>query len=238
MFALAERLAAQGQHPVLVDRLIEEASWGLDWVLRVRFGGGYRVGFGAHNFWSNNIAGDGDDRFVEAKNNPNANYIAAAAGAIAARVLRTRDPARATEALRIARDDWAHAIVGIEGPSTWHTPAFAASRMELAGIGITASIELWHATHEAQYRDKAVELARIVMASQQVARVGSTMPLSGFFTPAPIVTRSFISSTVPPIRRRWWRSPNSSTHCPITSTGCRGMRPWCVTPSTRSSRRA
>ncbi|HCT58910.1 MAG TPA: hypothetical protein DGD08_17045 [Gemmatimonas aurantiaca] len=185
MFALAERLAAQGQHPVLVDRLIEEASWGLDWVLRVRFGGGYRVGFGAHNFWSNNIAGDGDDRFVEAKNNPNANYIAAAAGAIAARVLRTRDPARATEALRIARDDWAHAIVGIEGPSTWHTPAFAASRMELAGIGITASIELWHATHEAQYRDKAVELARIVMASQQVARVGSTMPLSGFFYTGP-----------------------------------------------------
>lgn len=185
MFALAERLMTEGSHPALVDRLIEEATWGLDWVLRVRFDGGYRIGFGSHNFWSNNIAGDADDRSVEAKNNPNANYISAAAGAIAARVLRTRDPARAAEALRIARDDWAHAIVGIEGPSTWHTPAFAASRMELAGIGITASLELWRATGEAPYRDKAVELARIVMASQQVARVGSTMPLSGFFYTGP-----------------------------------------------------
>ena len=40
-----------------MERLIEEATWGLDWVLRVRFDGGYRVGFGPHNFWSNNIAG-------------------------------------------------------------------------------------------------------------------------------------------------------------------------------------
>lgn len=185
MFALAERLMANGDQPALVERLIEEATWGLDWVLRVRFDGGYRIGFGSHNFWSNNIVGDGDDRVVEAKNNPNANYIAAAAGAIAARVLRTRDPARAADALRIARDDWAHAIVGIEGPSTWHTPAFAASRMELAGIGITASLELWRATGEALYRDKAVELARIVTASQQQTRVGRILPLSGFFYTGP-----------------------------------------------------
>ncbi len=185
MFALAERLAAQGGSEALVERLIEEATWGLDWVLRVRFDGGYRVGFGPHNFWSNNIAGDADDRLVEAKNNPNANYIAAAAGAIASRVLRGRDPVRAAEALRIARDDWNHAIVGIEGPSTWHTPAFAASRMELAAIGITASLELWRATNEARYRDKAVELARVVMASQQVTRVGTTFPLSGFFYTGP-----------------------------------------------------
>ena len=61
---------------------------------------------------------------------------------IAYRVLKDREPALAARSLAVARDDWEHAIVGIEGPSTWHTPAFAASRMELAGIGITASIEL------------------------------------------------------------------------------------------------
>ncbi|MBL0938875.1 MAG: glycoside hydrolase family 9 protein [Gemmatimonadaceae bacterium] len=185
MYALAEQLAKRGGDRALVDRLIEEANWGLDWVLRVRFEGGYRLGFGSHNFWSNNIVGDADDRLVEAKNNPNANYIAAAAGAIASRVLATRDPARSAEALRIARDDWKHAIVGIEGPSTWHTPAFAASRMELAAIGITASLELWRATHEDRYRDKAIELAKIVTGSQQVTRVGNTLPLSGFFYTGP-----------------------------------------------------
>ncbi len=185
MFALADQLAARGDDPALVARLIEEAKWGLEWVLRVRFDGGYRLGFGSHNYWSNNIVGDADDRTVEAKNNPNANYIAAAAGAIGYRVLKDRDPALAARSLRIARDDWDHAIVGIEGPSTWHTPAFAASRMELAGIGITASLELFRTTGEARYRDKAVELARVVMASQQVARVGSVFPLSGFFYTGP-----------------------------------------------------
>lgn len=185
MFALAERLAAQGRDPALVERLIEEARWGLDWVLRVRFEGGYRVGFASLNYWTNNIAGDADDRTVEAKDNPNANYIAAAAGAIAARVLRERDPALAARSLRIAEDDWAHAIVGVEGPATWHTPAFAAARMELAGIGITASLELYRATGKQQYADKAVELARVVTASQQTRRVGSAFPLAGFFYTGP-----------------------------------------------------
>jgi hypothetical protein len=185
MFALAEKLKATDDDPELVARLIEEAKWGLDWVMRVRFPGGYRVGFGAHNVWSNNIVGDADDRTVEAKNNPNANYIAAAAEAIAYRVLKASEPELAARSLRVAREDWDAAIVGIEGPSTWHTPAFAASRMELAAIGITASLELWRATAEPKYRDKAIELGRVVTASQQVSRVGTVLPLSGFFYTGP-----------------------------------------------------
>ena len=185
MFSLADKLAKRGDDPALVARLIEEAKWGLDWVLRVRFAGGNRIGFGSHNYWTNNIVGDADDKTVEAKNNPNANYIAAAAEAIAYRVLKSREPELAARSLRIAREDWEYAIVGVEGPSTWHTPAFAASRMELAAIGITASLELWHATGESKYRDKAVELGRVVMSSQQVPRVGSVFPLSGFFYTGP-----------------------------------------------------
>ncbi|MBL0170479.1 MAG: glycoside hydrolase family 9 protein [Gemmatimonadaceae bacterium] len=185
MFSLADKLAAKGDDAALVARLIEEAKWGLEWVLRVRFDGGYRIGFGSHNYWSNNIVGDADDKTVEAKNNPNANYIAAAAEAIAYRVLKSREPELAARSLRFAREDWAYAIVGIEGPSTWHTPAFAATRMELAAIGITASLELFRATGEARYRDKAVELARVVTASQQVSRVGTVFPLSGFFYTGP-----------------------------------------------------
>lgn len=139
MFGLAERLGARGGDKELTARLIEEARWGLDWVLRVRFDGGYRIGFASHNLWTNNIVGDADDRSREAKDNPNANYIAAAAEAIAYRVLKTRDPALAARSLRIAEDDWKYAIAGVEGSSTWSTPAFAATRLELAGIGITAA---------------------------------------------------------------------------------------------------
>src|SRR5690606_25017850 len=166
MFALAEKLQQRGDDPALLARVLEEARWGLDWVVRVRFPGGYRMGFAGHNLWTNNIVGDEDDRTREARNNPNVNYIAAAAGAIAARVLKDTDPGLAARSLRIAEDDWNHAIVGTEGPETWHTPAFAATRMELAGIGATASLELYRATGTQKYADKAVELARIIVASQ------------------------------------------------------------------------
>jgi hypothetical protein len=185
MFALAERLQQRGGDSALVERLVEEATWGLDWVLRVRFPGGQRMGFASHNYWTNNVAGDADDKRVETKNNPNANYIAAAAEALAHRVLKARDPERAERSLRMAEEDWAHAIVGIEGPSTWHTPAFAASRMELAAIGITASMALHRATGDGKYADKAAELARVVTGSQQVTRVGRELPLAGFFYTGP-----------------------------------------------------
>lgn len=185
MFALAERLIARGEDPLLSSRLIEEAKWGLDWVLKVRFPGGYRMSFAPHNLWSNGIVGDADDRLREAKNNPNANYIAAAAEAIAYRVLKSTEPALAARSLAIAEEDWGYAIVGKEGPETWHTPAFAASPIEIAGIGILASLELHRATGKKKYADKAVELARIIVASQQKSYVGSTFPLAGFFFTGP-----------------------------------------------------
>ena len=185
MFALAERLRERGDDPALVARLLEEAKWGLDWVLRVRFDGGYRLAFASHNLWTNNVVGDADDRTREAKNNPNANYIAAAAEAIAYRVLKQREPALAARSLRIAEEDWKYAIDGVEGPSTWHTPAFAATRVELAGIGITASVELYRATKKRMYADKAVELARVILESQQRDPVGREFPLAGFFYTGP-----------------------------------------------------
>ncbi|MBR9990931.1 MAG: glycoside hydrolase family 9 protein [Gemmatimonadetes bacterium] len=185
LFALAEKLQQRGDDPALLARVLEEARWGLDWVLRVRFPGGYRVGFASHNLWTNNIIGDADDRVVAPKNNPNVNYIAAAAAAIAARVLADIDPELAARSLRIAEDDWSHAVVGIESAETRHTPAFAATRMELASIGATASLELFKATGKQQYAGKAVELARIIVASQQETPVGSHFPLVGFFHTGP-----------------------------------------------------
>ncbi|WP_025414776.1 glycoside hydrolase family 9 protein [Gemmatirosa kalamazoonensis] len=185
MFALAERLRTSGGDPALVARLLEEARWGLEWTLRVRFDGGWRVAFGSHNLWTNGVVGDADDRTVEAKNNPNANYIAAAAEALAARVLRADDPTLAARSLRTAVDDWEAAIRGVESAATRHTPAFAATRMELASIGATASLELYRATGERRYADTAASLARTIVASQQTRPVGRELPLAGFFYTGP-----------------------------------------------------
>ncbi len=185
MFALVERLRARDGNPALVSRLLEEAKWGLDWVMKVRFDGGYRIHFASLNLWTNNKAGDADDRTREAKNNPNVNYIAAAAEAVAYRVLKDAEPALAARSLALAEDDWSQAIVGVEDASTRDTPAFAATAVELAGIGVTASIELHRATGKQKYADKAIELARTIVDSQQKRRVGTVFPLTGFFYTAP-----------------------------------------------------
>jgi hypothetical protein len=185
LFTLAERLRARADDTALVERLIEEATWGLDWLLKVRFDGGYRIGFAGHNLWTNNIPGDIDDRTREARSNPNVNYIAAAAEAIAYRVLKDTDPERAARSLRTAELDWRDAISGVEGPETWATPAYAATRMELAGVGVLASVELFQATGKREYADHAVDLARVISDSQQKTPVGTIFPLSGFFFTGP-----------------------------------------------------
>jgi hypothetical protein len=185
MFALAERLRQRGGDPELIARVLEEAKWGLDWVMRVRFPGGYRLYFASHNLWTDNVVGTADDRTRAARNNPNVNYIAAAAEAIAYRVLKDSEPALAARALALAEDDWSHAIAGVESRETRDTPAFAATPLELAGIGITASLELYRATGNQKYADKAVELARAIVASQQKTPVGDVFPLAGFFWTGP-----------------------------------------------------
>ena len=185
MFALAGRLEATGEDPARLQRLIEEAKWGLDWVLKVRFDGGYRIGFASMNIWTNGIIGDADDRTRVALDNPNVNYLAASAGAIAYNVLKQSDPPLAARSLRIAEDDWRFAIAGKETPETQSTPAYGATEMELASVGIIASLELFQATGRRQYADKALELASVVVNSQQRSYVGRQFPLAGFFYTGP-----------------------------------------------------
>jgi hypothetical protein len=185
MFSLARRMQARGENPELVKRLIEEAKWGLDWVLKVRFPTGHRIGFASMNVWTNGVLGDRDDRSREALNNPNVNYLAASAEAVAYQVLKRTDPDLAARSLRLAEEDWQFAIVGKEIPETQHTPAFAATEMELASVGILASLELFEATGRQTYADKARELASIVVDSQQRTYVGREFPLAGFFYNSP-----------------------------------------------------
>jgi hypothetical protein len=185
MFSLAAEARASGRNPAWLPQLVDEAKWGLEWIHRVRFPGGFRVGFASMNIWTNGIIGDEDDRTATALNNPNVNYIAAAAGAAAARYLMPIEPDLARKSLAIAEEDWRYAIAGVESPATESTPAYAASEMELASIGIIASVELYRVTKHDEYAHKAWELAKVVAASQQTTYAGKTFPLAGFFYTAP-----------------------------------------------------
>jgi len=185
MFSLAERLRARDEDPELDQRLVDEAKWGLDWVLKTSFHDGFRVTWATMDFWTNGIMGDADDVTARATNSPYENFLAAAAEAIACRMLRQSDPVLAAYALRTAREDWRYAVEGM-GASERRRGAVT----ELNSAGILASLELYRATGERQYADKALELAPPILDSQQRSFLpGWKVPITGFFYTSPAKDR-------------------------------------------------
>ena len=92
LLSYIERLQQQGEDPELEARMIEEAKWGLAWVLKTSFHDGYRSTGQLISYWTDGIIGDADDRHGEAVNDPEWNFRVAAVEALAARVLKQNDP--------------------------------------------------------------------------------------------------------------------------------------------------
>lgn len=196
LFSLAERLQAQGEDPDLCERLMEEGKWGLDWILKTRFGDGYRDVGSISSRRTNGIIGDFDDVVATARNTPMANFTAAAAEAIAHRVLKDRDPRLAAYCLKMAEADWRFAV---EGMSTGEAPnskdlfqvSFDSAGVvhEAASVGVLASVDLWWATGKELYAEKAREMAKVILESQERRRQDWTTPLTGFFYCSPAKDR-------------------------------------------------
>ncbi len=201
MFSLAERLHARGEDPELYERLLEEAQWGLDWILKTSFGDGYRFTGATNSRKTNGIIGDSDDVTTNARNVPMSNFVASAAEAIAYRVLKERDPRLAAYSLKMAEADWRFAVTGMANPATpwtgaasfqelWRRPFDSENVVhEAAAAGVLASVDLWRATGNQRYADKAVELARIILDSQQRTRPKWDIPFTGFFYTSPAKDR-------------------------------------------------
>ena len=188
LFSLAERLHARGEDPQLYQRLVEEARWGLDWVLKTTFGDGFRNQGSISSRWTDGILGDSDDITSTARNSPIGNFTASAAEAIAARVLKESDPRLAAYALKIAKADWRFACEGLSETNAviskelWRG-TFDSDNVEheVASVGVLASVDLWQVTGNQRYADKAIELARIILASQERKHPNWEIPLLGFF---------------------------------------------------------
>ncbi len=190
LFSLAERLKARGEDPELYERLLEEARWGLDWVLKTSFGDGFRNQGSINSRWTDGVIGNSDDITSTARNTPMGNFTASAAEAIAARVLKDSDPRLAAYALKLAEADWRFACAGMAATNStserWRG-SFDSDNVEheAASVGVLASVDLWLATENQRYGDKAIELANIILASQERKRPNWDIPLLGFFYTGP-----------------------------------------------------
>jgi hypothetical protein len=187
MLSLAQVL--QDSEPALAQRLLTEARWGLDWLLSTRFGDGYRPVWVTMDFWTDNIIGTKDDVAQPAENTPFANFVAATAEAIAARIIKETDPALAARALKAAEEDFKFAVEQIPqfpGDDFSSQDLFwCRSRVELMAAGALASIELYKTTAKDKYAKKAFEFADIILQSQQQTFASWKLPLTGFFYTGP-----------------------------------------------------
>jgi hypothetical protein len=184
-FSMAESLERQGEDPALTDRLLEEGRWGLNWVLKTRFGDGYRSTGQLVSYWTDGIMGTADDRHGEAVNNPEWNFRVSALEALASRVLKESDPELANRSLVIAEEDWKYAVEGLKAAAPLPEVYGASDDLERISFGVVASVELFEATGDRQYEDEAVALGALVLASQERKLQPWTTPLTGYFYTGP-----------------------------------------------------
>ena len=161
MFQLAERLQRDHENPALVKQLTAEASWGLDWLLKTTLHDGLRPLWGVQGWWTNGIVGDNDDLRAGMGRSTSKFMVAAVAEAVAYRMLKDTDPARAAASLKTAEEDWGFAIENSAKDLARDETCEAASEI------VTASIELFKVTGNRKYADKALALAPQLVASQE-----------------------------------------------------------------------
>ena len=185
LFSYAERLQQQQENPELRDRLLEEAKWGLAWILKTSFGDGYRSTGQLISYWTNGIMGDADDRFGQAVNDPEWNFRVAAVEALAARVLKDSDPELANRSLATAKDDWKYAVEGLKNAPPRPEVYGAQDELERISFGAIASVDLFRATGDKQYSDEAIALGALILQSQERRLQPWTVPLTGYFYSSP-----------------------------------------------------
>jgi Glycosyl hydrolase family 9/Cellulase N-terminal ig-like domain len=185
LFSLAQHLEQQGEDPVLRARIVEEAKWGLRWVLKTSFGDGYRSKGQLISYWTDGIIGDADDRSGQAVNEPEWNFRVAAIEALAARVLKQSDPELAIRSLRTAEKDWNYAVEGLKTAAPLPELYGAQDELERISFGAIASVDLYRATGERRYADEAFKLGDLIVTSQEQTLQHWSIPLTGYFYTSP-----------------------------------------------------
>ncbi|MCC6294495.1 MAG: glycoside hydrolase family 9 protein [Bryobacterales bacterium] len=186
MLSLAARLQTSGEDPELLARVLDEAHWGIRWLLKTTFGEGYRVSFSGQSHWSDGILGNEDDTVVQAANSPYENFLTVSALSLAARVWKEIDPDLSSHCLRVAREDWRAAVEALDAPSRNRL----ASPIDIASSGALASIELFLSTGDEPYAAKARALGGTVLECQRRTFLAGSQPaLTGFFYTSPAQDR-------------------------------------------------
>ena len=173
VIALLE-IAAKTNDPVLKERALEEARWGLDWLLQTRFGEGWRASSLIIGIWTKNIRGDKDDMTAGAERSVESNFRCAETFAMAAPFYEDTDPVFARWLREAAIEDFGYAMEDfLASPN---------STKELNSFAAVSSARLYSLTGDKKYLDFAADRMSTVLDCLQMDPMENwKMPLRGFF---------------------------------------------------------
>jgi hypothetical protein len=167
-----ELLETRDAEPELRDRLREEIAWGLNWLLKTRFGDGFHMSFSVMRIYTDNEIGTIDDVVSPAANVPWENFLAAAVQAKAALLLRDTHPELAADSRTAAIEDWQAAVNSRE---EWEEADYRE-----AAWGAASSIQLQQLTGDESYATHAHRFGRLLMLCQE-QRFVEGIPIAGYF---------------------------------------------------------
>ena len=181
--ALLECAAHVKAGDLLHGRLMEEARWGLDFILKTRFGDGYRATSAGATRYTDNMIGTFDDIAARVHNHAFENFLFSGVEAYAALILREEDPPLADTALHAARQDFTFAAevfkkTGVD-PARMFEHTWNSGLSQYLAVRLWSASLLYRATKETSYRKEILSCAEKLIACQETGRAG--LPVTGFF---------------------------------------------------------
>jgi len=182
-FSLMEMAQRVKDDHLLYMRLLEEAQWGLDFVLRMRFGDGYRATSAGIRRWTNGLIGDMDDCPGRVHNHAFENFLMGGVEAYAAVVFREADPELSWKCATAAQEDYQFALKrfeekGMELPNFYeHT--YNSSLAQYWATASWAASFIYAVTGDKMYGDHAVHFGDLLLTCQETG--SESVPMRGFF---------------------------------------------------------
>jgi len=190
MFEMANRAKEKGNIDLHL-RLLEEAKWGLDYILRARLGDGFRVSGSGTNIWTDRIIGtidDADRRQLRVRNGAFENFLYAGIEAYASMSI-DRDLALKEHLIKAAKEDFGFAIKQFEdhertGLLSEERPARVSPSQTMATISWAASM-LYKLTGDPYYGEQAANYIKYTLDSQRTQPLNDGNHTRGFFYRTP-----------------------------------------------------
>ena len=185
LFEMANRAKEKGNIDLHL-RLLEEAQWGLDFVLRTRLGNGFRAGGWSTNIWTDRFIGTIDDsgrRRLGANNNAFNNFVYSGVEAYAAMSIE-KDIMLKENLEKVAKEDFAYAMKQFqeteENTLFNGRPARTSPSQYMATLSWAASM-IYKLTKDPYYAEKAAHYIKYMISCQRDTPLNDKDRLSGFF---------------------------------------------------------